>query len=119
MSGPNPVTENADTDQHSASATNALAEIGGDLQAALARYMRSTTGQWRALLADLEKRYETARWRSEEGERDNIARLLEFTRYALSGFERMAREGPPKQDHLTPADFSWHDVMAVWGQDDA
>src|SRR5215216_2689191 len=97
----------------------ALAEIGGDLQAALVRYMNSTTGEWRTLLADLEKRYEVAQWRSEEGERENIKGLLEYTRFALRGFERMATEGPPKQDHLTPADFSWTHVSEVWGHDEA
>src|SRR4051812_10133245 len=119
MSGPYPVMENADTDQHLASATNALAEIGGDLQAALARYMQSTTGEWRALLADLEKRHEAANWRSAEGERDTIAGLLEFTRSAMSGFERMVTEGPPQEDHLTPADFSWLHVSETWTYDEA
>jgi hypothetical protein len=118
MSLPKPVTDGgADLTVERAGDT-VLAEIGGDLQAALARYMNGTLGEWRTLLADLEGRYEAARWRP-EGERENIKGLLDFTRYALRGFERMATEGPPKQDHLTPADFSWHDVMAVWGQDDA
>ena len=31
----------------------------------------------------------------------------------------MATEGPPKQDHLTPADFSWHDMSAAWAHDEA
>src|SRR5215207_4613756 len=119
MSLPKPVTEDAGTDQLQESAGNALAEIGGDLQAALARYMQSTTGEWRALLSDLEKQHEAARWRSEEGERENIKGLLEYTRYALRGFERMATEGPPTQDHLTPADFSWTHVSEVWGHDEA
>jgi hypothetical protein len=115
MSLPKPVTqdEGADPTRESAGDT-ALAEIGGDLQAALARYMNSTLGEWRTLLTDVEKRYEAARWRSEEGERENIKGLLEYTRFALSGFERLATEGPPKQDHLTPADFSWTDVSAEW-----
>src|SRR5215207_5696701 len=119
MSLPKPVTEDADTDPHLQSAGNALAEIGGDLQAALARYMRGTLGEWRTLLADLEKQHEAARWRSEEGERDNIKGMLEYTRFAVNGFEQMATEGPPTQDHLTPADFSWTHVSEVWGHDEA
>ena len=120
MSRPKPVDTDAGSDSTEESARDtALAEIGGDLQAALARYMKSTLGEWRSLLTDLEKQYEAARWRSEEGERENIKGMLEYTRYALRGFERIVTEGPPKQDHLTPADFSWHDVSAVWGNDEA
>src|SRR5918995_2112284 len=119
MSRPKPVTQDADTDPLQETAGNALAEIGGDLQAALARYMQGTTGEWRALLTDLEGRYEEARWRSEEGERENIKGLLEYTRYAVTAFERMATEGPPKQDHLTPADVSWNDISAEWNHDEA
>lgn len=99
-------------------ADTALAEIGSDLQAALARYMTGTLGEWHTLLADLEGRYEGAPWRATEGEKEHIAGLLEFTRYAVRGFERMATEGPPKQDHLTPADFSWHDITAEWAHDE-
>ena len=47
MSLAKPVTGDAKTDPTAESAGNALAEIGGDLQAALARYMHSTTGEWR------------------------------------------------------------------------
>src|SRR6187200_144734 len=97
---------------------SALAEIGGDLQSALTRYMKGTLGEWHALLTDIEKRYEAAKWRSTEGEKENIAGLLEFTRYAVRGFERMATEGPPKQDHLTPKHFSWTDVSAAWQHDE-
>jgi hypothetical protein len=96
----------------------ALAEIGGDLQAALARYMRSSISEWRTVLADVEKRYETARWRESEGERENIAGMLEFTRFAVNTFERMATEAPPKHDHLTPTDFSWHHITAEWQYDE-
>jgi hypothetical protein len=96
----------------------ALAEVGGDLQAALARYMTGTLGEWRLLLADLETRYEAARWQP-EGEREHVGGLLEFTRFAVQGFERLATEGPPPQHHLTPADFSWHDVAAAWQHDEA
>src|SRR5215210_8332736 len=112
MSLPKPVNQDGGSAPTVESAGNALAEIGGDLQAALARYMQSTTGEWRALLADLEKQHEAARWRSEEGERENIKGMLEYTRYALRGFERIVTEGPPKQDHLTPAQFSWNDISA-------
>jgi hypothetical protein len=94
----------------------ALAEIGGDLQAGLARYMSSTLGEWRAVLADLEERYSAARWKPED-EREHIQRMLEYTRFAVTAFERMAAEGPPKKDHLTPADFSWHDITAEWQHD--
>ena len=81
--------------------------------------MNSTMGEWRSLLTELEGRYEVARWRSEEGERENIKGLLEYTRYAVTAFERMATEGPPKQDHLTPADVSWNDISAEWNHDEA
>src|ERR687889_1507263 len=115
MSLPKPINADVDPNPMEQSAGDtALAEIGGDLQAALARYMNSTLGEWRTLLADVEKRYEVARWRSEEEERDNIKGMLEYTRFAVNAFERMATEAPPKQDHLTPADFSWYDVSAAW-----
>jgi hypothetical protein len=65
MSLPKPANQDTDTDPTMVkSADTALAEIGGDLQAALARYMTSTVGEWRTLLADLEGRYDVARWRS-------------------------------------------------------
>jgi hypothetical protein len=119
MSLPKPVDEDvrpAPTEEKPSDA--AIAEIGGDLQAALARYMGSTLGEWRTLLANIEQQYEVARWRP-EGERENITALLEYTRFAVNAFERMTTEGPPKQDHLTPADFSWTDVSAVWRHDEA
>jgi hypothetical protein len=111
MSSPEPARERG--------RDRALAEIGGELQAALTRYMTGTLGEWRSLLDDLEKRYEVARWRSPEGERENMAGLLEYTRFAVRAFERLATEGPPVQDHLTPADFSWHDVAALAQHDEA
>jgi hypothetical protein len=120
MSVPTPIATAAGSDSTEEGARDtAIAEIGGDLQSALARYMTSTLGEWRSLLADVEKRYETARWRSEEDERDNIKGMLEYTRYAVTAFERMASEAPPKKDHLTPADFSWHDLSEAWAHDDA
>ena len=100
------------------SAADALAEVGGDLQASLARYMGSTVREWRLLLADAEKKHAAATWKP-EGERDAAAGLLEFTRSMLGAFERLGTGGPPKHDHLTPADFSWHDVTAEWGRDEA
>jgi hypothetical protein len=96
----------------------ALAAIGSDLQGALSRYMQSTLGEWRALLSDLEKRYEAAKWKP-EGEREHVKGLLDYTRFALQGFNRLATEGPAKQDHLTPKDFSWLDVSAEWEHDEA
>ncbi len=119
MNLPKPVNQDADADPPvEVTGDAALAEIGGDLQAALTRYMTSTLGEWRMLLADVERRYEAARWKP-EGERDHIKDLLEYTRFAVNGFERMATEGPPKQDHLTPADVSWHYVAAEWRHDEA
>jgi hypothetical protein len=118
MNVPKPVAKNTEPDGREDQAGDyALVEIGGDLQAALRRYMASTLGEWRKLLADIEQRYEGARWRAEEGERENIAGMLEYTRFAVRAFERMATEGPPLQDHLTPADFSWHDITAEWQHD--
>ena len=96
----------------------ALVEIGGALQAALSRYMTGTLGEWQTLLTDLEKQYNAARWKP-EGERENLAGLLEYTRFAVRAFERLATEGPSKQDHLTPADFSWHDVAGLAQHDEA
>jgi hypothetical protein len=117
MSLPKPVTGDAGSGRREDQAGEmALAEIGGDLQAALARYMSSTLGEWRAVLADLEERYSAARWKPEE-EREHIQRMLEYTRFAVTAFERMATEGPPKKDHLTPADFSWHDITEEWRHD--
>lgn len=110
MSQPEPVPSDTGGD--------ALAAIGGDLQAALARYMTGTLGEWRALLTDLQKRYDAARWKP-EGEREHVAGLLEYTQFAVNAFERMATEGPSKKDHLTPADFSWHDVAEEWRHDEA
>jgi hypothetical protein len=119
MSLPKPVAEVVDSDSKGENVSDsALAEIGGDLQAALARYMTGTLGEWRALLATIEKQYEAARWKPED-ERERIASMLEYTRFAVQAFERLATEGPPPQDHLTPADFTWHDVSAAWGHDEA
>ena len=96
----------------------AVAEVGGDLQAALARYVGSTAREWRLLLAEAEKKHAAAAWKP-EGERDAAAGLLEFTRSMLGSFERLGTDGPPKHDHLTPADFTWHDVGAEWRRDEA
>jgi len=96
----------------------AVAEVGGDLQAALARYVGSTAREWRLLLAEAEKKHAAAAWKP-EGERDAAAGLLEFTRSMLGSFERLGTDGPPKHDHLTPADFTWHDVTVEWRRDEA
>ncbi len=96
----------------------ALAEVGGDLQAAVARYMGGTLREWRALLADAQTKYNRVAWKPED-ERAGAQGLLDFTRWALDAFERLQREGPGKQDHLTPADFSWHDVAAEIRHDEA
>lgn len=96
----------------------ALAEFGRDMEAGLAGYMDGTVREWRELLAALQTRYDRAAWKP-EGERQQIAGLLDFTRWSLDAFERMGREGPPPQEHLTPADFAWHDVAARLRQDEA
>ena len=94
------------------------AEVGGDLQAALTRYMGTSVNEWRLLLADVVKQYDAARWKP-EAERERVKELLDFTRQAVDSFGRLAEQGPGHIEHLTPADYSWHDVMAVWGQDEA
>ncbi len=99
-------------------ADTALAEVGGDLQGALNRFIGSTVREWRRLLADAEKRHAAAAWKP-AGERDAAAGNLEFTRSMLRAFERLGTDGPPNHDHLTPADFSWHDVTAEWRRDEA
>jgi hypothetical protein len=110
MSVPRPVNEE--------SGDRAVAEVGGDLQVALARYMGSTLGEWRTVLADLEQRYDAARWKPED-ERGQIKGMLEYTRCAVTALERLATDGLPKQDHLTPADFSWLDISDEWRHDAA
>lgn len=109
MSLPEPVQEDA--------GGSARAAVGGDLQAALGRYVASTLGEWRGLLADLDAKYAAAVWQP-EGERERIGGMLEYTRFAVQAFERLATEGPPPNDHLTPADFSWHDISAAWTHDE-
>ncbi len=95
----------------------ALAEVGGDLQAALADYMSFTVAQWRLVLADVSKQYEAARWKP-EGERERVKELLDFTRDTVNALERLGTDDRSSIDHLTPADLSWHDVMAVWRRDE-
>ena len=97
----------------------ALAEIGGDLQASLAGFMDGTTEGWHQLLADLEHRYEYGGWRATENPHERLVGVLEYTRYAVRALDRMASEGPSKQDHLTPADFQWHQLAEAWRHDDA
>jgi hypothetical protein len=97
---------------------DALAEIGRDLQSALNRFMGGTVKEWRALLADSQQKYARAAWKP-EGEREQVQGLLDYTRWALDAFERLGRDGPPQQDHLTPADFSWHDVSDAWRRDES
>ncbi len=117
MNLPKPVAKAANSDgREDYGRDTALAEIGGDVQAALARYVIGTLGEWRTLLADLEKRYAAASWKPEE-ERDPISGMIEYTRFAVTALERLATEGPPTKDHLTPADFSWHDVAEEWHHD--
>ncbi len=94
-----------------------VAEVGSDLQAALADYMNFTVTQWRSVLADVSKQYEAARWKP-EGERERVKELLDFTRDTVNALERLGTDDRSSIDHLTPADLSWYDVMAVWGRDE-
>jgi hypothetical protein len=104
-----PATVNADE--------NALAEIGGELQAALARYFSGTLGEWRALLEDLERRYDATR-RDPDGDRERVAEMLAYTRSAVDALERLAREGPSVQVHIGPEEVSWSDIATTWSHDE-
>lgn len=94
-----------------------LAEIGGAVQATIHRHLAGATGEWRQLLRDLEGKYEVAKWR-DVGDREHLKELLDFTRHAVSGLDRIAEHGPPKHDHLTPHDFSWYDVTGELERDE-
>jgi len=93
-----------------------VAEVGDALRLALARFMDHAVGEWRTMLAELERRPRP--W-VQPGGRDDAAGLIEFTRAALGVFERMGREGAGKTDHLAPADLGWHHVSAEWARDGA
>jgi len=108
MSLPRPVHEDAGPD--------AMVEIAGDVQRTLARHMDWVVREWRVLLADLEKKQ--AGYVS-PGERDDLAKLREFTHSAIVSFERIGRDDPARLDHLTPAEYSWHDITHETARDAA
>jgi hypothetical protein len=91
-------------------------EIAGDVQRTLARSMDWAVREWRALLADLEKKHAGY---VAPGERDDLAKLLEFTRSAITSFERIGQGDPARLDHLTPAEYSWHDITDEMRRDEA
>lgn len=93
-------------------------EVGDNLHVALASYMNFTVTQWRGLLADVMKQYDAARWKP-EAERERVKDLLDFTRDTINSLERIGKDGPGYLDHLSPADYTWHNVMDVWGHDEA
>lgn len=93
-----------------------VAEIGGDLHRSLARFMDFAVREWRTLLADVEKKQAGY---VPPGERDDLACLREFTRFAIDTFERIGHEGAGRIDHLTPADLSWDTISAAWARDEA
>src|SRR5215213_2679881 len=95
---------------------NEAVEIAGDMQRTLARYMDWAVREWRALLADLEKKHAGY---VAPGERDDLAKLLEFTRSAINSFERMGQGDPLQLDHLTPAEYSWHHITDEMQRDEA
>ena len=91
-------------------------EVGGDLRRALGRFMDHAVREWRSALAAVEKKHAGY---VPPGERDDLAGLREFTRYAVDAFERIGREGAGLIDHLAPDELSWHDVSAEWARDEA
>jgi hypothetical protein len=108
MSLPKPVIDDGSPD--------AATEIAGDLQRTLARSMDWAVREWRALLAELEKKHAGY---VPPGERDDLAQLREFTRSAIDSFERMGEGDPARLDHLAPAEYSWHDITHEMTRDEA
>ena len=109
MSLPAPIDGDNDT-------TDVAAEVGGDLQRTLARFMDYAVREWRLMLAQVEEKQQGYR---PPGERDDLAAMRDFTRSAIDTFERFGRDGPGLIDHLGPADLSWHDLTAAWARDEA
>ena len=96
--------------------TDLAAEIGGDLQRSLAQFMDHAVREWRTMLAQLDAKPRP--WVAAGG-RDDAADLIDFTRAAVTAFERMGREGAGKIDHLSPAELGWYDLSAETARDDA
>ena len=90
------------------------AEVGADLRRALARHMDHVLRGWRTMLAHVE---EKQRGYVPPGERDDLASLRDFTRYAIDAFERLGREGAGRLDHPAPEDLDWHQLLAEWRRD--
>jgi hypothetical protein len=87
----------------------APAEIASELHRSLTSYMDWTVRQWRALLANLDKKHQGY---VPTGERDDLAQLRDLVRSAITNFERIGEDGAGRLDHLTPADLRWHDISA-------
>jgi hypothetical protein len=108
MSLPKPVIDDGSPD--------AAAEIAGDVQRTLAHSMDWAVREWRSLLAALEKKHAGY---VAPGERDDLAQLREFTRSAIDSFERMGQGDPVRLDHVTPEEYSWHDITDEMTRDEA
>lgn len=95
-----------------------LVAVGHDLQAALGRYLRSTVGEWRLMLAELEQQYEKARWKPAD-EREHLQGMLSFTRSTINHLERLLVQSPPASERVSAADVTWYDLSATWTRDEA
>src|SRR5215212_1004489 len=107
MSLPKPITEDA--------ALDPVVEIAGDVQRTLARSMDGIVREWRVLLAELEKKQAGY---VAPGERDDLAKMREYTRAAIDSFERIGRD-PIRLDHMPPAEYSWYDITSEIRRDAA
>jgi hypothetical protein len=105
MNLPKPVTTEANLEP--------VVEIAGEVQRTLARSMDGVVREWRLLLAQLEEKQAGY---VPPGERDDLASMREYTRVAIDSFERIRRD-PINLDHLTPAEYSWHDITVETRRD--
>jgi hypothetical protein len=108
MSVPKPVNEET--------TANSAVEIRGELHRSLAGYMDWALRAWRETLSEVEKKH--AGYVS-PGERDDLAALRENTQFAINAFERIGHGDPARLDHLTPAEYSWHDITHEMQRDEA
>jgi len=95
-----------------------LDEVAGDLQRAIDRHMVHVIREWTSLLDEATRRHEREQWGSERSQEES-AQLLEFTRWALEGLERIGSGVPPDRGHLAPADHAWVDVVDSVRRDEA
>jgi hypothetical protein len=92
------------------------ADVGRELQQALGRHMEQVVREWRALLADVERRQQGY---VPAAERDDLALVRDYSRAAIDAFERIGREGAGRLDQVTPDQLSWLDLAAETTRDEA